>query len=154
MNLKPCPFCGSRPGVEYSSGGVVKVYCPRFDCQAKLSAHSEAHAEKLWNRRPCADKARIEGEAHLLELITELQSALASANAENERLREALEPFAKAADSATMRSYGELAMLSWTVAVEHCGDFTTSDFFRARAALEAGKRTENEKLSPNAEPAP
>ena len=72
--LKPCPFCGGKAFIDSEFSGV---YC---NCGAELTFfESDKEAAEKWNTRP------IENELH--EKIEKLE-------AENTRLREALEFYA------------------------------------------------------------
>ena len=55
-DLKPCPFCGSKP--EWSShrnykAAVYYIRCPNPDCMSAETKHywNEEDAIKAWNRR-------------------------------------------------------------------------------------------------------
>ena len=78
--VKSCPFCGGKEVKLFKEGSIWVVEC--LQCLAKVGATAEADVLDFWNARP------IENE--LNEKIEKLE-------AENERLREALESILDAA---------------------------------------------------------
>ena len=57
LELKPCPFCGSTPMVDVTSGSVdtlYEVFCdnPRCNADVRVTSYtSEELAIERWNRR-------------------------------------------------------------------------------------------------------
>lgn len=54
IKLKPCPFCGSEPGVQ--TGGIANctsIGCENKDCPAlaRVGAFTEDLAVEMWNTR-------------------------------------------------------------------------------------------------------
>lgn len=52
-DLKPCPFCGSKPEIR-RYGGKYSAECPNDDCEVRPETflkYSSDEAVKAWNRR-------------------------------------------------------------------------------------------------------
>lgn len=55
--LKPCPLCGRKPGIEkwYSGGPMYMVKCNTYDCPVPVTSYPKGRdLEKVkeeWNRR-------------------------------------------------------------------------------------------------------
>ena len=54
MKLKPCPFCGSEPGVQTTGiTNCTSIGCENKDCPAlaRVGAFTEDLAVEMWNTR-------------------------------------------------------------------------------------------------------
>jgi len=55
--LKPCPFCGQKPGWEkwYSGGAMYMVKCKAYDCPVPDAGYPTGRdpikVAEAWNRR-------------------------------------------------------------------------------------------------------
>ncbi len=77
--LKPCPFCGGLPIMQWVSLGSVQEDDPKYikcaGCHGRASMFDhEDEAIAAWNRRPSSpDKSRIEAlEREIVELRKEI----------------------------------------------------------------------------------
>lgn len=79
--LKPCPFCGGKAsflGMDFEEGDFEKIQCGRC-ISGRSYASTKASAIEHWNTR--AEDSRIAA----------LEAQLATAQAEVQRMRDALE---------------------------------------------------------------
>lgn len=88
--VKSCPFCSGKEVKLFKEGSIWVVEC--LQCLAKVGATAEADVLDFWNSRPIEDK--------LHEKIKKLE-------AENKRLREALEFYAEL-DGNGIQLYGDM----------------------------------------------
>lgn len=52
IKLKPCPFCGGYPNVEYADSKKGQVYIACSECGAELNLYKNLdEAMQAWNRR-------------------------------------------------------------------------------------------------------
>ena len=52
IKLKPCPFCGGYPNVEYVDDKKRQVYIACSECGAELNLYKNLdEAAEAWNRR-------------------------------------------------------------------------------------------------------
>lgn len=116
--LKSCPFCGGEAGVVKAVG---EWWCKCLTCEVSTRlCGSEERAITAWNNRADADE------------LTRLRE-------ERERLRVALEPFARAAD------YAEEEGLSLSVTREDGSIVVDDEDFRdARSAISSLSQREGE----------
>ena len=74
-NLKRCPFCGGKARLK-SSHGFNNVSCENCGTEYPVSFETRKRAKEVWNKRP---------------IENELIGKIGKLEAENKRLREALE---------------------------------------------------------------
>jgi hypothetical protein len=86
--LKPCPFCGSKP--DYTEHSASLVVCHTPGCAVK----DYLFFTEKWNTRPREDTISAEYD-DLLNMYEKDTNAL---RAENERLHKALDRYADAAN--------------------------------------------------------
>jgi hypothetical protein len=110
--LLPCPFCGDQPRSYWQSASIDEDcgYWAIECCIAFSHDDDEPTAARAWNTR---------------EALSTIESDVVR---ENERLREALKPFAAKADYADALEAEDADYLD-------CAPFTARDYREARAAL-------------------
>lgn len=72
--LKPCPFCGKRPGtVKHRQRGFI-VQCVNPDCPvlSNVAGENRAEATKLWNTRTHSPTESVDRDAVLREALEQI----------------------------------------------------------------------------------
>lgn len=89
--LKPCPFCGEIPSVDYEARYYgVDIFCKK----CRISEYSNKGIDRpIWNNRPEEDRLRAEMKrlkaenADYIETIEHAHQVINHQQAENERLQ-------------------------------------------------------------------
>jgi hypothetical protein len=76
INLKPCPFCGSKASIVENITGTYHVSCNDRKCKCLMVAgmpvwrNTPEEAADIWNRRSVAKKTKVENLKHLIDLVS------------------------------------------------------------------------------------
>lgn len=82
QNLKHCPFCGGEAQIIRCNSGKYQCFCRNCGCAQTMFFDSPEEVPEEWNARP---------------IENELNEKIGKLEAENKRLREALESILDAA---------------------------------------------------------
>lgn len=55
LEAKPCPFCGSKPYIEFWHGGAASkrlIGCSSCEVSPSVTGETKAQALERWNARP------------------------------------------------------------------------------------------------------